>query len=621
MSGWQLDDAASGSAPFPIEQGTILAPKKFIVYFGSQTHIGLNNSGETVRLLHPDGTIADSITYDPLKTNASDARSPDGATQWVTTCIPTPRAENCSIHLTPTPTPVFTLRSISDARNLPDETLVSVLGSVVAHPCEWDQYGHELTLGDGMAGIDVYLPFPDHFSCTMPRGEQIVVTGYVRDHFGMRTIYPRSERDITRHYKPPREIVAQEIHTGDLGEANESMLLMVQGAVSNGKGGGEIIWVNDGTGMVELHWNAVTGASFAGITRGSTVRVYGVGFSYKDEKSQNEEYYIRPRAPDDIAVLDLAEKLPDAPGGGGVDLGAVSIEQALSTRTQNYVTVGGTLIVPPGVLGERDFWIQDASGHGAHIYVSASAGDPPRLQLHENVTVRGRVVSSFGAREIRVEFNDAIGEYGIGAPVAARAVRTGGINSDDAGALIELEGRVARERGREIYIDDGSGELLVYIDSGTHIHWPRLQVGDPARIVGIVTQFRGEPEILPRYQSDVQFGVMLLPVTGAQQFGEISLRARGRVGEDLELTRKLVAHASARTTRRAINTPTQRGAPRLQDAPPLKTRAAQPFSIDSLAFASLALLAASAISGGIALGKYRAARSRSPARANKNSRL
>jgi uncharacterized protein YdeI (BOF family) len=603
LSGWQLDDAKSGSAPFTIPNGSTVPPHGFLVFFASETTIGLNNGGDTVRLLHPDDTLADKKQYDPIETNASYARHPDGSETWVTYCVPTPGIANCSQQPAPTPTRQFDLTRIADARQLPDGARVSVLGSVVAHPCEMDTYGHELTLSDGVAGITVFLEFPARFSCALPRNEQIVVTGVLRDHFGMRTLYPGTSLNIARHYAPPREIAPLQIHTGDLNQDTESMLVMIQGQVSNGKNG-DVIWVNDGTGIVEVYADPVSGASFEGIPRGSIVRIYGIAYQSNKNKLPTEGYYLRPRAPDDVIVLERAEKLPRAPGNrGGVDLGAVSIEQALSTRTQNYVTVGGIVTVPPGLLSERDFWIQDAAGRGAHIFVAASAGQPPKLELHQNVSVRGRVVSSLGAREIRVELPDAIGTFGIGAAVYPRALRTGEIDFSNEGALIELQGFVARAKGREIYVDDGSGEILVYIDAGTHIRWSRPDAGDPVRIAGILTRFRGEPEILPRYPSDVQFGTLLSdPAAGIDNSAFRALRASGLVGEDLAITRKLNAQAAARLPRkipRIAPTPT---------VPTLKQKSLPPASVDLLALVSLLFLVGSGVSATIALKKYRAAR-------------
>lgn len=594
LSDWQIDDAKSGSAPYKIPDGTVLNAREFLLLFASETNIGLNNDGDTVRLLHPDDTLADKYAYAPIETNKSYARYPDGAAYWVAFCNPTPGAPNCITNAPPTPTRVFNLTTIADARALPNGSRVSLRGSIIAQPCELDLYGHELILSDGSAGIAVYMDFPARMSCLMPRHEQIVVTGIISDHFGMKTIYPESNLQLTRHYGEPREIAPRGVHTDNLGEKVEAMLVTIQGKVSNGKNG-DTLWVNDGTGAAEIYADEFSRTSFEGITRGSLVRITGIVYQYNGGKLEHEGFYLRVRAPDDVIVLERAEKLPHAPGGrGGVDLGAVAIDQAIATNTQNYVTVGGVVTMPPGVVDERAFWIQDASG-GIHVFVANSAGEVPRLNLHDNVSVRGRVVNAFGARELRVELPDAIGVYGAGSPAAPRALKTGQVTLAHEGALIEIIGWVARSDGRAIYIDDGSGEVLVYVDADTRIRWPRLHVGDPARIVGVVSRFRGAVEILPRVQSDVQFGVTLLPVAGAQFLQ--SLRARGAAGEELAFTQMLRAAAAHGIVKNH--------APRQPKSSHPAAAAGQNPASDFITLLSMLLLAASCISGTIAAHKYR----------------
>jgi hypothetical protein len=92
------------------------------------------------------------------------------------------------------------------------------------------------------------------------------------------------------------------------------------------------------------------------------VRVTGVGYHGNRYSASNEGYTLRPRTPEDVTVIELAEKVPPSPGGRGKDLGAVLIATTHSTHTGSYVLVGGVATVPPAVVGRRHFRIQDASG-------------------------------------------------------------------------------------------------------------------------------------------------------------------------------------------------------------------------------------------------------------------
>lgn len=599
LGGWKLDDGKGGSPPYVIPAGTLIKAHGWRVLFASETQIGLNNDGDTVRLLHPDGTVANKKKYAPLETNKSYSRAPDGGDKWVTTCLPTPHKANCSIVPEVPPTPQFSLTALSAARTLPEGSRVSVLGSVIARPCELDTYGHQMTLADETAGIQVLLEYPAQLPCSIPYGEQIVVTGEIRDYFGLRTIYPTSIANVTRHYGAPREPVPQVVRTGDLDEALESRLLQVEGRVSNGKNG-NVLWVNDGTGMVEVYADSASGASFAGITRGSLVRMTGIGYQYNEYTEPNGGYYLRPRAPGDVTLLELAE--PSAPPSRKrvrPDLGELSIAGARAARPQSIVTIGGVVTVPPGVIAERDFWVQDGYG-GIRVHVAAGAGAPPALELNARVKVKGIIVNAFGARELRVEQPDAIQAQGTTDTVAPRPVKTAKADFSIEGQLVSVEGWVTRASGREVYVDDGSGEVLVYLDADTRIRYPRLARGDAARVTGVISRFRDKTEILPRFQTDVQFQVVTSSVSEFVVSGTLQVGGRASDSADVELDFR--ASARGRIGRRS--------SPALPPAVvPPTAPAPQPASARApLTLTAFILLGAAGIAGALAFYFYRRGR-------------
>lgn len=517
LGGWKLDDGEGGSFPFSIPEGTKLDSHAFLLFYADETRIGLNNGGDTVRLLFPDGAVADEKKYASSAPDRAYGRQPDGGARWQTGCYPTPGKANCSVVLTPTPTVAFHLTQLAEARTLLAGSRVTVQGSVIARPCQLDRYGHEMMLSDGANGVDVYLPYPEQLTCAIAMGEQVLVTGVISDHYGLREIRLERSDDLVRNYATPREIPPRSIHTHKLSDAHESVLVSLQGRVVNGTG--DAIWLDDGEGAAKIEATQSSGASFAGITRGSLVRVTGVGYHFNRDSAPNEGYTIRPRMPEDVTVLQLADKPPPAPQGRGQDLGAVSIATTHATRTGNYVTVGGIVTVPPGIIGSRDLWLQDASG-GVHIYIATSAGEVPSLHLWDNVTVRGRVVSYFGEREVRVEEPSSVQAFGAGAPLTPNAVGTGAVTLVYEGSLVETVGKVTLRRGRELYLNDGSGEVMIYLNPGTRIEIPRIADGDTLRVSGVVRRYSGRAELVPRYPADLR-------VEGARGSTWITKSAKG----------------------------------------------------------------------------------------------
>ena len=91
LAGWRIDDVATGgSRAWVIPSGFALKPQERIIFTKDQTHVTLNDDGDAVHLLRPDGSVADAVQLPPVKAQRSWARV---GGRW---CVaePTPNAEN-----------------------------------------------------------------------------------------------------------------------------------------------------------------------------------------------------------------------------------------------------------------------------------------------------------------------------------------------------------------------------------------------------------------------------------------------------------------------------------------------------------------------------------------------
>jgi DNA/RNA endonuclease YhcR with UshA esterase domain len=91
-------------------------------------------------------------------------------------------------------------------------------------------------------------------------------------------------------------------------------------------------------------------------------------------------------------------------------------------------------------------------------------------------------------------------------PVEERAV--GEISGSDEGRVFTVEGRVTRSEGDgwlRLWIDDGSGELLIYVPVRVVEYLPvGVGVGAGLRVTGEVDVYRGQLEIIPLAGADVE---------------------------------------------------------------------------------------------------------------------
>ncbi len=92
LSGWSLDDREGESTPYYIPDGTSLGPGAFLVLYGLQTGLILDDGGDEVRLLDSSGMITDSVAFGPLSQGSSLSRDEQGL--WHVDWPPSPGGPN-----------------------------------------------------------------------------------------------------------------------------------------------------------------------------------------------------------------------------------------------------------------------------------------------------------------------------------------------------------------------------------------------------------------------------------------------------------------------------------------------------------------------------------------------
>ena len=106
LGGWALDDIPGGSAPYVFPPGTLLESGGTLVRYRSSTGVALNQDADTARLVASDGREVDAFAYRNPGRDASYSRMVDGTGDWTETYPPSPGSPNLPAAPTPTPTPV-----------------------------------------------------------------------------------------------------------------------------------------------------------------------------------------------------------------------------------------------------------------------------------------------------------------------------------------------------------------------------------------------------------------------------------------------------------------------------------------------------------------------------------
>lgn len=273
LSGWLIDDIESGgSSPHAIADGTIIRPNEYLAFYNSTTKIAFNDTGDSARLLDPDGNIKASISYD--KANRGQSFS-SFAGSWIWSLKITPGAENIleTENQDQDISNELTFQKISEIKSLPDGDEVLIQGAVGVPPgILSNQYFY---IQDETAGIQIYL-YSKQFPL-LSFGTLVQIAGEMSTVSGERRIKISDPNDITilAAGAVPSPVI---LTIDELSEKYVGMAIQIEGTVT--KTSGSVFYLH-GSGEVKILINALTGIKKPKMRVGNKVRVYGILTAYK----------------------------------------------------------------------------------------------------------------------------------------------------------------------------------------------------------------------------------------------------------------------------------------------------------------------------------------------------
>jgi uncharacterized protein YdeI (BOF family) len=201
--------------------------------------------------------------------------------------------------------------------------------------------------------------------------------------------------------------------------------------------------------------------------------------------------------------------IPDAVYSAPPGPKTISIAEARSLPLGTIVRVDGSVTVPSGAFSsstfDQGFAIQDHTG-GIYVSVPDNLGFAPRQQ----VRVTGRLADSVApGLLVLIDVTD-IKAHGKGPKVQALPVATGAVGEATEGKLVRVTGTITQPIvndlpfGFIIFINDGSGELNIFVSASTGIDVSGLSPGQTIQVTGFSGQFADHFEVDPRFQFDIK---------------------------------------------------------------------------------------------------------------------
>ena len=177
-----------------------------------------------------------------------------------------------------------------------------------------------------------------------------------------------------------------------------------------------------------------------------------------------------------------------------------TIAKVRKHKIGDTVKTEGVAVSDLSLLGTDSFYIQDETGG---ILVKLADSNGLDVKKGDRVVAMGELSEAYSEMYIKVSAVDSIEVKKYGESIKAKLAKTSEVNESLEGQLITVNGTVAETAGSTFYVNDGSGKVKIYIKDSTNIDKPYMRKGYYTKVTGVVSQYKDDYRILPRYQSDL----------------------------------------------------------------------------------------------------------------------
>lgn len=511
LSGWKIQDANERPNTFP---DMSLLPQEIFSISRKESRIALNNTGrETVTLLSPDDTIISSVSYRGAAPRGK-SYSRDKTGKWLWTTRITANDEN-----------------LIELENEPPEAVI--LGPQNAKPGEIisfdasdssDPEGDELTFlwdfGDGRmdtreSPMQVYAN-PGKYLVALKVSDALSASS-TAEHVILVQDAPAAENNFFNNAAIPvfQKIFLSEVLPDPQGNDAEYEFIEIYNAAGENINlfgwmldddeGGSKPYVLPEIILEPNSYKAIprTQSKIALNNSSDSVRLFDPngnlidamyydstvdGLSYIKNENGLWEMTSAP-TPDEINVLQKTKNTP----------------RTSSKKIQELVSLEGVVIAVPGMLGSQIMYVMKESS-GVQIYSYGKLW--PTLELGDKIEVRGIPTISRGEERIKISEADDIIILERMAPPSPIEIKIAEMENLESGVLMALSGQVTERKGKNFFIDDGTGEMSIAVKDSTGIT-TAPNPKDFVSVTGVLVENSSGVRVLPRSQNDIQITKVL----------------------------------------------------------------------------------------------------------------
>ena len=508
LSEWTLEDKIGRIKKFSIPDITKIKAGKYKAFYSDETKITLNNSGDGVVLRDDKNNIIDETSIcDSVQEEQSSALDENGS--WVLTLRPTPGRENIikveEKVISEKTNEKKDSESFEDSESKEQDYEISDNGNGNIQNGSTQENGVNNKQENG---VNVSYDYSDRIVVS-----EIYPNPFGRDNregnYEWIELYNNSDEDVNLKGWQIDDILkkgskAHIIKEDKMIKARSfAVFENVQTKIMLNNSGDEVnvLWpdgevvdsvryekANEG---VSYNWTPNSWMWSSEITPGKNNKAGMIKIEKELGKNDLERGFVRgvENTKDESSEIEDME----------IDYIETDIKDIEHFTKYSRVKVSGIVSTPPGIFADNIFYL---SGSGIQIY-SYEAGIL-KIELGDEIEIIGRVSEVGGEKRILLDKSEDIKIISRDNLVEAQLTSTGNINESVEGYLIMAEGKVSQVKKDVFYLDDGSGEIKIYIKPHTEIEKPKIKIGDWMVITGQVSQTSTGYRILPRFQGDIK---------------------------------------------------------------------------------------------------------------------
>lgn len=184
----------------------------------------------------------------------------------------------------------------------------------------------------------------------------------------------------------------------------------------------------------------------------------------------------------------------------------------------------GLVTAPAGILGKNTIYISEVDLMTNQVFFSSgiqlysSTGGFPELKVGEVIEVQGKTSQVQGEKRINLNKDSQINIINQLSIKKPELIAIDDLIDELVGGLVYVSGELVEKKGNNYYLDDGTGEIRVYLKETTNVEKPKIEEGFYMDVVGILSLTKSGYRLLPRFQEDIDAGQIL----GVSEEAELS---------------------------------------------------------------------------------------------------